>query len=303
MAEKTITYNSSTSGHVYDTFQQTAASGAVLWAGIYDGAGDGSGTTERAGWSEGTNWDATMWRARLKFDLSALNGATVITAKILLSGTQYWRNIFEGTTIGSSTGTSYSDIKTTTDFGSLVDQGTGSGNGAGAFTDEEAILNAAGIAAINAAGSLVTFSYRGEGDTSDRGTTSPDDYTHVTLSNAKLVVTYSPILVFEESISATDTMAQKRDKTLSESITTTQALRINNELPGKTFSESINLSETFIGGIFFTKTLTDGIIAGERLVKQLNGILVGKWTKAAKKVSSWTEQARENSRWRKTPRK
>lgn len=280
MAELTIPFTAGSSGYKQENYQDTGASGATLWNAIYNGAGDSSGSDIWAGWLEGENWNVWLKRAYMQFDTSVLDGANITAAKLVLSGQQFDRNVSESCQIGSFPSNNYADLKTTTDYVELPIQ-------SGLFSGVELSLTGAGLASIDSSG-VTNFSFRGTGDTTNRGTTSTDDYTYVKITSASLVVEHDPLQELSDSVGVTDEIEFSVGKTLSEQVLTGERLETSGGLVGVMFSEGITTTDIVDKTFVYALEIIETLKLDSFSKKLQNGVATSKWLKAAKDaVTRW----------------
>jgi len=179
-----------TKGYTSRAYTQQGASSQELWDNIHDGAGNGSGSLVRAGWSEGESWNAVLYRGYLGFDTSAIpSDATITDAYVKISGTEYFRNAARDCIIGSAgTTNSFGDNITTTDYGTWSGSGSG-GSGSGNFSNIQVDFNTSGRSAINKTGDT-RLSWRYAYDTTDTVAVAGDSHNYVNITAATLYVVY-----------------------------------------------------------------------------------------------------------------
>ena len=284
-----VSFSSST--YVYTQFGETYnGTPQEEWDRLHDGTGNAGGSTCTAGWSEGINWDRWLRRARLAFDTSSIpDDAAITDAYIKISGTEYYRNAAKNLIIGSVSGTSFSDLKTTTDYGTWNGSGS-TGTGTSTISNDQIDFNATGRSSINKTG-ITNLSWRYEDDTTDTSPLDSDSYNYVTISSATLYVVYQADVAkaLSDSISITESFSKRISRLFSESI------RIGAWIVGLgnnvivTYSDGIKITSSNIARTLtdYVKELTSRIVMFGSQENKKNGDFVGIWSKGVKKASEW----------------
>ena len=292
-----------TKGYTSRSYQQTGASGQVLWDNIHDGAGNGSGSEIRAGWREGVNWDALLYRGYLGFDTSSIPDTAIITdAYVKISGTENYRNYDSDCYIGSAgTTNSFADNITTTNYGTWTSTG-GVGTGANTFSNIQVDFNSTGRSAINKTGDT-KLSWRNKLDQTDSGITSADSYNYVDITGATLYVTYQADITktVTETITVTDSLTKIINKVLTETIKMNSWVVGRGQNVVKLFTETFSITDSVVARVLqnFTKVLTETITVTGSIALMLNGVAISVWSKVGKTAASWTATAKKIGSWNK----